>query len=421
VRNVYILKVEGRNNPRGKVGRPRLLSHQCIEDLKTFAKKTVQCKYSRPVYYYMYHFRKIIQKHGEAEIFANKCRNPRDYLRRFIKSARGSRRKVTKQGAKRLSTKQMKTFVDTMILRLAYLVEHYDLKKEDVFNFDETALRYHEDSDGMVIAPAGAKHVLRYQSDERMCPKQCLTFIPMVSCAGEKLDPAMIFKGTSGLTRSIPGYKDGFTKWHELYAEGKICFMQNKGKWTTNSTMTEWFMNHIIPRIKKDKQRRRDEGQQVSPKYVIILDGVSTHCFSKKADIESWITAVQREDKDLILLWLPPNTTGDLQPLDVNFNRSLKVNYRDQLYKIRLLSGSENGCSEDELDESDDDEGNMVTTEDGIEFHLDTGNVGGKTRGQVKATRQSEAAYEVKSRVIEAIIHSYKSISKDEVKTAWRT
>ena len=38
-----------------------------------------------------------------------------------------------------------------------------------------------------------------------------------------------------------------------------------------------------------------------------------------------------------------------------------------------------------------------------------------------KPTRQSEAAYEVKSRVIEAIIHSYKSISKDEVKTAWRT
>ena len=132
------------------------------------------------------------------------------------------------------------------------------------------------------------------------------------------------------------------------------------------------------------------------------------------------IPAVQREDKDLILLWLPPNTTGDLQPLDVNFNRPFKVNYRDQLYKIRLLSGEDNACSEDELDESDDDEGNIVTTEDGIVFHLGTGSVGGKTRSQAKATNQNEAAYKVKSRVIEAIIHSYKSISKDHVKTAWR-
>ena len=49
----------------------------------------------------------------------------------------------------------------------------------------------------------------------------------------------------------------------------------------------------------------------------------------------------------------------------MNFDRPLKVNYRDQFYKIRLLSGSDNSCSEDELDESDDDEGTIVTTEDG--------------------------------------------------------
>ncbi len=104
----------------------------------------------------------------------------------------------------------------------------------------------------------------------------------------------------------------------------------------------------------------------------------------------------------------------------MNFNRPLKVNYRDQLYEIRLLSGEDNGCSEDELGESDDDEGSIVTTEDGIEFHLDMGSVGGKTRSQAKATRQNEAAYKVKSRFIEAIIHLYKSISKDHVKTAWR-
>ena len=420
VRNVYRLKVERRDEPRGPVGRPRMLSQGCIEDLKAFATTAVHQKYSRPVYYFMHNFRKIIRKHGEAESFTKNSANPRKYLRRFIKSARGSRRKVTKQGAKRLSIKQRKKFADTMMLRLAYLVKHYGLTKRDVFNFDETALRYHEDSDEMVIAPVGAKHVERHQSDEIQCPKQCLTFIPMVSCAGDKLDPAMIFKGTVGLTRSIPGYKDGFTKWNELYGDGKICFMQNQGKWTTNETMKEWFRDYIIPRIKKDKQRRRDEGQTVSPKYVIILDGVSTHCLSTKPDIESWITFVQREDKDLILLWLPPNTTGDIQPLDVNFNRCLKVKYRDELYKIRLLAGEEEERLDQESEECDEDEENVVTTEDGIEFHLDVGGVSGNTRSQAKATRHTEAAFKVKSRVIEAIIDSYKSINENQVKTAWR-
>ena len=420
VRNVYRLKVERRDEPRGPVGRPRMLSQGCIEDLKAFATTAVHQKYSRPVYYFMLHFRKIIRRHGEAESFTENCGNPRKYLRGFIRSARGSRRKVTKQGAKRLSIKQKKSFVDTMVLRLAYLVKHYGLTKKDVFNFDETALRYHEDSDEKVIAPIGAKHVERHQSDENRCPKQCLTFIPMVSCAGDKLDPAMIFKGTGGLKRSIPGYKDGFTKWNELYADGKICFMQNQGKWTTNETMKEWFRDYIIPRIKKDKQQRRDEGQNVSPKYVIILDGVSTHCLSTKPDIESWIKFVQREDKDLILLWLPPNTTGDLQPLDVNFNRPLKVKYRDELYKIRLLAGEEEELLDPEIDECDEDEENVVTTEDGIKFHLDVGGVSGNTRSQAKATRDTEAAFKVKSRVIEAIINSYKSINEDQVRTAWR-
>ena len=96
------------------------------------------------------------------------------------------------------------------------------------------------------------------------------------------------------MTRSIPGYKDGFTEWNELYGEGKLCFMQSKGKWTTNKTMKEWFTGYIIPRIMEDKQRRRDAGQQVSPTYVVILDGLSTHCLTQKDGVESWITLCEQ-------------------------------------------------------------------------------------------------------------------------------
>ena len=419
VRNVYRQQVEKSSVPRAPVGRPRKLSLQCIEALKAFARTTIQGRYSYPVYYYMYYFNIIIQNHGEAEHFANNCANPRKYLRNFIRAEGGSRRKVTKQGGKQLSIEQRKRYTDTFVLRLAYLVKRHGLKKEDVFNFDETALRYNED-DGMVIGPTGAKHVEAKTSNTSTCGKECLTFIPMVSCAGDKLEPALIFKGTSGLIRSIPGYKDGFTKWNELYGEGKICFMQNQGKWTTNKTMKEWFTGYVIPRIKKDKQRRRDAGEEVSPKYVVILDGVSTHCLTQKDDEEPWITYLQREDKDLILLWLPPNTTGDLQPLDVNFNRPFKAKYRDELYKIKLLSGQEDDSYVQEMSECNGVEEDVVTVGDGTEFHLDVRGEMGGLRSQPKVTREFETAYKVKARVIEALITSYKSINKDCITTAWK-
>jgi len=366
---------------------------------------------------------KIIE-HGDrlkalrTEHFAN-CANPRKYLRNFIRAEGGSRRKVTKQGGKKLSIEERKRYTDTFVLRLAYLVKRHGLKKEDVFYFDETALRYNED-DGMVIGPKGAKHVEAESSENNSCSKECLTFIPMVSCAGDKLEPALIFKGTRGLTRSIPGYKDGFTKWNELYGEGKICFMQNQGKWTTNTTMKQWFEGYIIPRIKKDKERRRDAGEEVSPKYVVILDGMSTHCLTTKDNEEPWITYLQREDKDLILLWLPPNTTGDLQPLDVNFNRPFKAKYREELYKIKLLSGQENDPDVQNFDERNNVEGEVVSAEDGTEFHLDVQGDTGDKRGQPRVTRELETASKVKSRVIEALITSYKSISNDCITTGWK-
>lgn len=85
---------------RAPVGRPRKLSLKCIEALTAFARKTINGKYSRPLYYYMHYFNRIVQQHGETEKFANTYGSPWKYLRNFIRVEGGSRRKVTKQGGK---------------------------------------------------------------------------------------------------------------------------------------------------------------------------------------------------------------------------------------------------------------------------------------------------------------------------------
>ena len=98
--------------------------------------------------------------------------------------------------------------------------------------------------------------------------------------SAENFDPAIIFKGTKKQTGAIPGHKEGFETWQELYdeeGEHEICFMQNKGKLSTNDTMVQWFQEHFIPSVHGAKEKWRSQGELVSNKYVVILDGVSTH------------------------------------------------------------------------------------------------------------------------------------------------
>ena len=88
--------------------------------------------------------------------------------------------------------------------------------------------------------------------------------------------------------------------WQELYGEeegNEICFMQNKGMWSTNDIMVQWFKKHFILRVHVAQAKMQSQGEIVSNKYVVILDGVSTHCLTT-----SWITELQGHDPDLILL-----------------------------------------------------------------------------------------------------------------------
>jgi len=103
----------------------------------------------------------------------------------------------------------------------------------------------------------------------------------------------------------------------------------------------------------------------------------------------------------------------------VNFNRPLKVKYRDELYKIKLLSGEEDDKHEDEVQEHNNVEESTVIGDDGNLYHLDIG-IQRDTRSRTKGKRQEGSAFKVKSRVIEAIINSYKSITKECIQTAWR-
>ena len=373
---------------RSKQGRPAFLSPECLKGIEKFVNETLDGKISYRLVYYRDHLDKILEDFKEDEYFYDACKDTDKYLRTFIQKIGGAPREVTTYGGKDLSDEERLLNTEDTFQRLAFLVQKYGLEKKDVYNFDETAVRFHEDATGKVIARKGRKIIRGEAFEGSLDHRLCCTFIPMVNCAGEKFDPAFIFKGTNKQTGAIPGNKDGFKKWQELYdkeGENKICFMQNQGKWSTNDTMAQWFKEHFIPRVQLEKERRRSQGEIVSDKYVVILDGVSTHCLSKSSGTKSWIIEVQEHDPDLILFWLPPNMTGDLQPLDVNFNRPFKSKFRSILARLKKKR------------------------RDAEESNTEVNNT----------PRENSAAYKLKDVVIEGMINTYKVIPKMQIEKGW--
>jgi hypothetical protein len=387
VRHVYERERRQLEQPStSKVGRPRLLSEECESALKDFVKATLDGDTSYMLCYYMDRFEQILTEYKEVEAFYDGCKDPTRYLRAIIRQQSGAPRQVTTYSGKELSNEDRLKSTTDNFLRLAYLVRQYGLTEYDVYNFDETAVRFHEDATGKVIARKGTNVVKGEAFQGSVDHRLCCTFIPMVSCAGEKFDPALIFKGKKGLTGAIPG--DGGKAFQSLYdPEGirKVCFMQNDGKWSTNQTMTQWFTEHFIPQVHAAKQARVADKEVVPDKYVVILDGVATHCMSGEQS-ESWITKVQAADPNLILLWLPPNMTGDLQPLDVNFNWPFKARYKPELARLKMRQKAAQPAIQQQ---------NGTTP------------------------RGDSAAQKLKEVVIKAIISAYKLVPKDQTEKGW--
>ncbi|WPT16854.1 hypothetical protein PSENEW3_00004861, partial [Picochlorum sp. SENEW3] len=73
--------------------------------------------------------------------------------------------------------------------------------------------------------------------------------------------------------------------WQELYDEeegNETCFMQNKGTWSTNDIIVQWFKEHFISRVHVAQAKRQSQGEIVSNKYVVILDGIYIDKLEKK-------------------------------------------------------------------------------------------------------------------------------------------
>lgn len=103
----------------------------------------------------------------------------------------------------------------------------------------------------------------------------------------------------------------------------RIFYTSSKNAWQTKSLFKEFFEEVFFPCV-----RDYSLTNNIEPKALLILDNASSHC--EADDLIS-------DDGKIRVLFLPPNVTSLIQPMDQNCLLSLKTRYRKELLKKLLL------------------------------------------------------------------------------------
>ena len=175
--------------------------------------------------------------------------------------------------------------VEDWIKRIPSIIEGYELR--DIFNADKTGLFFRGLPDKSLVN----------KSDERKGGKKAkerITVLPACSAEGEKLDPLIIGKSVN--PRCFRGYN---------ISRIGVRYDANRKAWMTSDIFRTWI------KCLNSKMKRHDR------KILLFIDNCSAHPDVKASNV--------------LVKFLPPNTTSKLQPCDAGIIQTVKMNYRKKL------------------------------------------------------------------------------------------
>jgi hypothetical protein len=178
---------------------------------------------------------------------------------------------------------------------------NYSLLPEDIWNMDEHGLQLGVCSNARVLAEEGKKHPYMQTPENR----EWATIIEAVNAAGEKVRPAVIFRGV---------YLQ--TTWFPPNLTADFCFTTSPNAWTSNEIAINWLTRIFIPETTRSPPRPR----------LLIMDGHRTH-----ASLDFQIICFQN---NILLNYLPPHTSHVLQPLDLSCFSPIKSKYRQLIHEV---------------------------------------------------------------------------------------
>ncbi|XP_067122117.1 tigger transposable element-derived protein 1-like [Centruroides vittatus] len=191
------------------------------------------------------------------------------------------------------------------------IIERGGYKPEQVFNVDETGLYWKRMPDRTYISKT-KKSAPGYKVS-----KERLTLLLGANATGDfKLKPLLTYLCEN------PRPLKRINK-NQL----PVLWRSNKKAWMTKATFEDWFKNHFCTEVKK---YLRDNN--LSNKALLILDNAPGHP-----------TNLSELSKDVMIEYLPKNTTALIQPMDRGAIATFKAYYLRQTF--RQLIKETNGKS----------------------------------------------------------------------------
>lgn len=181
-----------------------------------------------------------------------------------------------------------------------------NLTPDQVYNADESGLFWR------LLPKKTFVHRAEASAPGRKLAKDRITFMPCSNASGtHKLQMLVIGKSKKPRVFKNVNLPVEYTN-------------QTKG-WMTKTLFNEWFHNSFVPSVKTFLKK-----QKLPPRALLILDNCPGH---PEAD--------ELKDGEICALFLPPNVTPLLQPMDQNVIQTVKTAYKKSLlYGILSKEGS---------------------------------------------------------------------------------
>ncbi|GFU68413.1 tigger transposable element-derived protein 1 [Trichonephila clavipes] len=175
---------------------------------------------------------------------------------------------------------------------LAKIIEDGDYSADQVFNADETGLYWKKMPNRTYIAKE------EKTASGHKASKDRVTLLLCSNASGDRmLKPLLINKSLR--PRALKG-KD--------LKQLPLHWMANPKSWMTTAIFTEWFNNCFVPEVEAYMKEK-----SLDFKVVLIVDNAASH--------------PQLEHPNVQLVFLPPNTTSLIQPLDQGIIATFKKYY----------------------------------------------------------------------------------------------
>lgn len=180
------------------------------------------------------------------------------------------------------------------------VVDERGLSIDQLYNADESGLFF------KILPNYTLVHSKETSATGHKVAKDRITFMPCANASGSNKLP-MLMIGKSKKPRAFKNI------------QLPLQYDASKNAWMTRNIFQSWFHESFVPNV-----RQYSEKAGIEPKALLLLDNCTAHHFEDE---------LCSDDGRINVIFLPPNVTPILQPMDQHIIQTIKLKYREKLHQ----------------------------------------------------------------------------------------